>query len=229
MHTARLALAAVALSALALTGCSDKPHRQTKAHADAAEARIADLERQLEEANTNLANTRMGKGVSDAGVVGQVEGATVDKTNWATRITIENKILFRPGRAELSSEAKGVLSRVVALLKQRYSDHDVLVIGHTDNQQITRSKDSWDDNWDLSGGRSRVVLHYLKDKGIPASHLGFAGYADQKPRTSNGNEAGRSKNRRVEIIVIPRGAQTIDETGSDKPAKADKADVAEGS
>ena len=78
------------------------------------------------------------------------------------------------------------------------------VEGHTDDQKISRSKDKWDDNWDLSGGRSQKVLHYLLDHGIAASNLGFAGYADQRPLGPNSSEAARAKNRRVDIVVIPK-------------------------
>ena len=93
---------------------------------------------------------------------------------------------------------------MVALIKQKYPGHYVRVEGHTDDQKISRSKDKWEDNWDLAGGRARVVLHYLLERGVAASDLGFAGYADQRPISPGSAEASRRQNRRVEIVVIPK-------------------------
>jgi chemotaxis protein MotB len=110
----------------------------------------------------------------------------------------------------LNTHAKETLARVIALINQKYAGASVRVEGHTDNQPIKRSKDKWDDNWDLSGGRSMKVLHYLLDHGIPAKQLAFAGYADQRPVDSNSSDAGRSKNRRVEIAVS-QGSDIVNE------------------
>ena len=104
----------------------------------------------------------------------------------------------------LSAQAKASLARVAGIIKEKYGDFYVRVDGHTDNQQITRSKDSWDDNWDLSGARGRQVLHYLIERGVKADNLGFAGFADHRPVTSNASESTRQKNRRVEIRVYPK-------------------------
>jgi chemotaxis protein MotB len=119
-------------------------------------------------------------------------------------ISVESGVLFRPGSAELSTNAKSTLNRVAALVKEQYPNHYVRVEGHTDNAKISQSKAKWTDNWDLAGGRAQVVLHYLMKAGIDAGDLGFAGYADQRPVTANSSESGKQKNRRVEIVVIPR-------------------------
>ncbi len=230
MHTARLALSVLAAAGLVLTGCAERNYSET--HAQAAEARIAELERQLEEKHKGEA-----EGVANAGgTPGQIVnpggslGNEVDVWSKDREIHIElsNNILFDPGKAALKAEARAVIGRVLVLLKKDYPDHEIQVVGHTDNQVISRTKNSWDDNWDLAGGRARVVLHYLHEKGIPYNRLSFAGYADQKPRASNSSDAGKAKNRRVEIVVIPKSGKTIDATDkSDKAAPA--ADTAEGS
>ncbi len=118
--------------------------------------------------------------------------------------SIESSILFKPGSADLTPAAKESIARVVALIKQKYPNHYVRVEGHTDDQKISRSKDKWSDNWDLAGGRAQKVLHYLLERGIPASELGFAGYAEQRPVAPGSNEGARKQNRRVEIVVIPK-------------------------
>jgi chemotaxis protein MotB len=203
-----LFLAAIAASTLLLTGCG--PSRNYDGvHANLAEQRIAELERQLEEANAKNTVKIIRESGSDKAAVEQGDkGLNVSNEPYAVHITIESSILFKPGSNDLSTQAKGVLARVVALLNEKYQGHDIQVVGHTDNAQISRSKNEWEDNWDLSGGRSRAVLHYLKQKGIPGSRLSFAGYADQKPVASNSSDANKAKNRRVEIVVIPRNAKS---------------------
>lgn len=118
--------------------------------------------------------------------------------------SIESSILFKAGSADLAPAAKESLARVVALIKQKYPNHYVRVEGHTDDQKISRSKDKWEDNWDLAGGRAQKVLHYLLERGVNAKDLGFAGYAEQRPLTPGSSEAARKQNRRVEIVVIPK-------------------------
>lgn len=117
-------------------------------------------------------------------------------------VSISNEILFKPGSAVLSDRAKKVLDEVADKIKASYPNAEVRVEGHTDNQAVRRSKDEHKDNWDLSGNRAQAVLQYLLGHGIAASQLGFAGYGMERPIASNSTEAGKAKNRRVEIVVI---------------------------
>jgi len=117
-------------------------------------------------------------------------------------LTISNELLFKPGSAVLSDTAKRVLDKAIAMMNAQHKGDQVRVEGHTDNQPIKRSKDKWEDNWDLSGGRALAVLRYLQDHGIAAKQLGFAGYGMEKPVGPNGSPAAMAKNRRVEIVVI---------------------------
>ena len=118
-------------------------------------------------------------------------------------LTIDNAILFETGKATLTSKAKATLARVATILNERYTGDEIRVEGFTDNEPVVRNKKEWEDNWDLSGGRSRAVLKYLIERGVAAKRLGYAGYADNKSVGPNTTEAGRAKNRRVEIVVLP--------------------------
>ncbi len=64
-------------------------------------------------------------------------------------------------------------------------------------------------NWELSTARATEVLRYLvEDKGLPAPRFAAAGYAGMRPKTPNASEANRSRNRRVEIVILrPEAAQ----------------------
>lgn len=70
------------------------------------------------------------------------------------------------------------------------------ISGHTDN------KGTWDYNMELSEHRAEEVVNYLNNKGIDESRLVFAGYGFEKSIETNETEAGRQKNRRVEMLVI---------------------------
>jgi chemotaxis protein MotB len=79
----------------------------------------------------------------------------------------------------------------------------IRVEGHADNREIGPSlKSLYQTNWDLSKARARGVLRYLTEKGgIDSAKLSSIGYGDTKPLTSNATEAGRQKNRRVDIVL----------------------------
>jgi chemotaxis protein MotB len=224
-----LALSALALAAITSTGCSggrDLEYKQVET--EELKRQNKELERLLAEANAKKATaavqdaTAAGASKTDATRKGVGAGVDVDERQREVVLTIENSILFKPGKAELSSQAKATLARVVATITAQYPDHWVRVEGHTDNEAIVRSKDQWKDNWDLAGGRAQAVLHYLVERGLPARDLGFAGYGEQRPVASNGTEAGQAKNRRVEIVVLPKIAGEVKTVADEAPAKHEK-------
>jgi len=133
-----------------------------------------------------------GKGV-DVSVVGDV-----------TTVTLPNTILFDSGKATLKSASKRVLGNIATVLNRDYRAQKIRVEGHTDNQPIRKSKKLWSDNWDLSCNRAMAVVRYLVTKGIDPKRIYAAGYSYYKPMASNSSTAGRSKNRRVAIVVSPR-------------------------
>jgi chemotaxis protein MotB len=57
-------------------------------------------------------------------------------------------------------------------------------------------------NWDLSAARSAAVADYLLDNSnVAQGRVTIIGLADTKPLQSNGTSEGRSKNRRIEVII----------------------------
>ena len=209
--TSLLSACILAVATLTFTGCSNRDKEYKTVEASAAADHIKELENLLAACESKQASGEISKGAKAGKTDGEIDSAAAGPNAVvSTRehadeivITVDNAILFKPGKSELSAQAKGTLARVATLLNEKYSGSDVRVDGFTDNQQITRSKNEWDDNWDLSGGRSRAVLHYLIERGVSAKRLAFAGHADNKSVASNGTDAGRAKNRRVEIVVMP--------------------------
>jgi chemotaxis protein MotB len=212
MNTIRLFVAcAVAAASLTLGGCGcDRDLAYKDVQIQELERVNKDLEAQMAAISARQVNTIINTAPADqssrktdsdaAGV-----GVNVSDRDREVIFSIESSILFKAGSSELSAQAKESISRVVAIIKQKYPNHYVRVEGHTDDQPISRTKNKWQDNWDLAGGRARQVLHFLLERGVKASDLGFAGYAEQRPLSPGANEASRQKNRRVEIVVIPKG------------------------
>jgi OOP family OmpA-OmpF porin len=99
---------------------------------------------------------------------------------------------FEFDRAKLLPESYAVLDRVAASLKD-WPEIRVEVGGYTD------SKGSDGYNRRLSERRAQAVRDYLISKGIGASRLSAKGYGESDPIASNDTEAGRAKNRRVEL------------------------------
>jgi len=81
--------------------------------------------------------------------------------------------------------------------------YDVRIEGHTDNIPI--HNDEFDSNWELSSARAtHIARMMLSLRAIAPERLSAAGYAEFHPVASNDTPEGRAKNRRVDLIVLPR-------------------------
>ena len=113
------------------------------------------------------------------------------------KLAMSDSILFLPADATLSLSGEEVLDEIALMLKQR--PWHILVEGHTDNQSISTPR--YQSNWELSSARASSVTRYLIARGIKPQRLSAIGYADTRPLTSNKTEHGRSKNRRVALVL----------------------------
>jgi len=117
-------------------------------------------------------------------------------------ITFVSEVLFDSGKAKLRTDSFSKLDKVAGVLNTTVADLNVGVEGHTDNRPIKRS--GWKSNWELSTARALSVLHYLSDKSVAEPRLAAIGYGEYKPVASNDTKEGRQKNRRVEIVILPK-------------------------
>ncbi len=114
-------------------------------------------------------------------------------------IELREKIHFEFGRATILSKSYPILNQVVATLKQYPEIKKLRIEGHTDN------KGSRSYNLRLSHRRAQSVVKYLINQGgIASERLVAQGFGEDKPLATNTTEAGRSKNRRVEMIILQR-------------------------
>jgi type VI secretion system protein ImpK len=80
-----------------------------------------------------------------------------------------------------------------------------MVNGHADGTPVLRG--SYRSNWDLSQARANSAAKYLESKGIDASRIEAVGRGHSDPVAPQNTSAGRAMNRRVEVILVPAGAE----------------------
>lgn len=136
----------------------------------------------------------------------EIQEGQIQITEMKNRLTMTlvDKILFPSGSADISREGKQVLDKVIAILKD-VKDKRIQVEGHTDNVKIYSSlKTRFPTNWELSTARATQVVKYLQeDGGLDPALLSATGYSEYQPVAPNDSDAGRRKNRRIEIVLLP--------------------------
>jgi chemotaxis protein MotB len=130
------------------------------------------------------------------------------------------QLRYESGEARITPEGLATLGRLVELLKAAPADQLIRVEGHADNMEIGPSlKSVYPTNWDLSKARATGVLRYLVEKGgMDSARVSSIGYGDSKPIASNATEAGRSKNRRVDIVLYSAESATQAQSAPVNPA-----------
>lgn len=129
------------------------------------------------------------------------EQLSVKVRNGKMVIEMRDNVLFNSGSAKVKDDGKKVLEELANVL-QDISDREFLVAGHTDNVPISSGR--FEDNWELSTTRAANVVRYLKEKGVSPEQLSAAGYSKFDPVADNSTEEGKAKNRRIEIVLMPK-------------------------
>ncbi|MDH5736022.1 MAG: flagellar motor protein MotB [Gammaproteobacteria bacterium] len=118
------------------------------------------------------------------------------------KITLAATVLFSSGSSDLSENGAAILRRLSKALSTR-DDLNVVIEGHTDNVSIKGAlAKKYKSNWELSAARSLTVLHYMAGNNVLESRLESRAHGSLRPIFSNETELGRSKNRRIEILVV---------------------------
>lgn len=161
--------------------------------AEQSQQMIDELQRQIAELGQTPANaTGFGPGYD----------VSFDPSAGTITVTLPNTILFSSGQATLKKATSKELDHIQSVLRQKYSNSRIDVVGHTDTDPIKKSK--WKDNLELSAQRALTVVRYLIGRGIDKKRIREVGCGDARPVASNATASGKSKNRRVEIVVYVR-------------------------
>jgi chemotaxis protein MotB len=114
-------------------------------------------------------------------------------------ISFKQAAFFDSGSSEVKATAVPTIGKVGEALKK--IPNAVRLEGHTDNIPI--HTDRFASNWDLSAARAIAVLEVLTSQfQVPRARLGVGGYAEVAPIASNDTEDGRSRNRRVDVVIL---------------------------
>lgn len=200
-----------------------QPRSEALRRANAALGELRDVKRDgvalqasLQEARKALANMRGAltlanvRQAESAELVGRIQRALaqsgVDVSGDTGRIvvTLVERILFDSGQAEVTERGRLVLARLGGVL-QTIDDRIIQVGGHTDDVPISPDLQAKvATNWELSTARATNVVRYFHEQaGVDARRLMAAGFGAYRPVASNGTDKGRSRNRRIEVILLP--------------------------
>lgn len=123
-------------------------------------------------------------------------------------ISLADNMLYKTGDYQISERAGETLSKIAKIIKD-YNDYEVLVEGNTDDVPISRPNIR--NNWDLSALRASSVVQALQyNYGVDPKRLTAGGRGEYNPVADNSSEAGKTRNRRTEIIVTPKLDQFMD-------------------
>ncbi len=132
-------------------------------------------------------------------------------------ISLREAGFFASGSAAPKPETLHTLQTIAAALSR--TRYDLRVEGHTDNIPIHNPQ--FDSNWELSTARATNIARLLLGmNAIRADRLSAAGYAEYHPVAPNDSPDGRAKNRRVDLVVLPRSKINFSESAKNTPSSA---------
>lgn len=162
-----------------------------------AEALEAESLRQNEQLSELVAEA-----VSESNMADQIE---VSFTAQYVQLSLRGALLFDSGRAEIKAESEKILDKVGVIL-ERYADSTIEIEGHTDNVPVG-SGSQFANNNELSSARALSVFDYLLEHtSLSPATIKHSGCGEYHPVADNSTEAGRAKNRRVEIKIYHSAA-----------------------
>ncbi len=167
----------------------------------AREARLAEMQRILEEKDRAVNNLR--QVVSNALLGFKASDLTIDVRNGKVYVSLSNQLLFKSGSTKVDAQGQEALKKLAAVL-QNQQEVNVLVEGHTDDVPVARGTAGMTDNWDLSVLRATEITRILTDAGVAPQRVTPSGRSKYVPVDGSTTAEARQKNRRTEIILTPK-------------------------
>ena len=123
----------------------------------------------------------------------KIPGATVERVGEGIQVTFASGLLFDYDSDVVKGDARDNLNQLASNL-QKYGDSELMIVGHAD---ATGSETY---NQDLSERRAFAAQRYLSGRGVTRP-IRTLGRGELEPVASNDTEAGRAKNRRIEVAI----------------------------
>ena len=203
---------------LQLEQCQDKVNTMQAQSASELGLRddvVAALQKDIEEKKTLIAN--MQKQLLRGGAALPLELSVMlqDFANTSDVVTFDEEtgmlkfksdFLFASGSDKVQTQAIEPIKQLSKILNTpEGKDLGVIIVGHTDNVPISASRKDHPSNWHLSVHRAISVLNELKNQHVDSERMSVKGYGEFRPVVENKPGKGAAENRRVEILLVPKG------------------------
>ena len=167
--------------------------RPTQAQLATLQQELAERDRMIAELQASL-NAPQADGTQIPGIEG-VDISTNDRGDLT--MSVAGDVLFASGSTTINKSAEATLARIAEVLRRDYGAKAVRIEGHTDTDPISKTKNLYADNRDLSLKRAYAVTKFLEGKGVQPERIETVGHGQHKPRSET-----KKDNRRVEIVVV---------------------------
>lgn len=127
----------------------------------------------------------------------------VTQENAGLVLRFRDNVLFDSGKAVLKPKSKEILSDISVFLQSpEFIKKSIRIEGHTDTVKVTPNL-LYPTNWELSAGRASNVTRYMiEDLNLAPERFSIAGYGEYHPVAPNDTAENKSKNRRVDIVIL---------------------------
>ena len=194
---------ALLLGIFGFTACASKPYvtEEVAKSSAASEKRINDVESQVEATQTRVKQhdvklTELDNATRQALERAQQAGKLAEGKFVFSLVLSDDAVKFPVNRHELSKEAKEQLDAFAERLKAENKNVYLEIQGHTD------ATGPDDINFRLGEARAEAVRRYLNKQGVALNRMSTISYGKNEPVETNKTREGRSKNRRVVVIVL---------------------------
>lgn len=174
--------------------------RLLTAQLEAREKRVKELEELI--AQKDAALSKLKKSIEDALLGFDKNELSVSVKDGKIYVSLSEKLLFQSGSTEVDKKGRDALNKLASVLEKQ-QDISIMIEGHTDNVPIKTA--CYNDNWDLSAKRATSIVRYLQQRhNVRPERMTAGGRGEYVPKASNATAEGRSRNRRTEIIILPK-------------------------
>jgi len=130
--------------------------------------------------------------------------ATVSELKGTLAVTLFEPLLFEPGKAELKASALPILQKLSGFLKG-LKEKSIRVEGFTETVlSASWSLQQYPTGWELAAARASAVTRFLQSDGVSPLILSAVSFGEYRPLSDNITELGRARNRRIQIVIIPK-------------------------
>jgi len=166
---------------------TDKEKEKEKNPADMEKEKLSDIQEKM---NAYIAENELD------------EKLDTSLTDGGLLLTIRDNVLFDSGIAEVRKRDEDVAREIASLLVME-PPRNIMISGHTDNVPIRNVE--YESNWELSVMRAiNFMKLLLENEKLDPALFSANGFGEYKPVVSNETKAGKARNRRVEILILPQ-------------------------